>query len=641
MTTQPTATVPLTSETSIMTGITTSMTTETTVTTLTEIFDLEFPMSINLAETGEDISPLLYGQFLEHINGVIYQSIWAEKCDDRKFYYPVGEANLSPWSLTDQANVLTESVDTYSGTDLAVRILSGGIEQVIYTDVGSFTGYFYAKGIANVAIHLADKVTAVFVNNPDEWVKFDFHIESTIQGDKTFAIMADNEILIDSVSLMPEDHYHGMNRATLDGLKELAGTIYRWPGGNFVSGYDWKDGIGERDKRPCRRNLAWFGTEGDLDRDKALLSTRDFYACIEPNDMGLDEFILMCDYIGTIPYMVVNSGMGNIEDAVHQVEYCNGSIETEYGALRVQNGFSEPYNIHYWSIGNEMQGDWQLGHMSISEYVEKHNKFALGMKAVDPSIIITACGDNASSWSDNMLASCADNMDFLGEHLYSSSAENIYDHIIFMTNNIEWRIEQHRALMEKYPEANHVKIAFDELAYNWDGYADLKDAIGMATVLNIFSRNSDVVAMANYSDAVFHISKSKAPGAINVAENNVVFQPVGLVLKNYATYFETIPVTTTIRQDKETRLNVAGAISEDGNTLTIAVVNPSNKIIKINPNVSGTLLRSIEVSGDSPDAYNTLTEQHVCETIKENPDSYLVNPLSVTIFIIDISETAS
>lgn len=633
-----TTTTPITFESTTLTEITTSMTSETTVTTVTEYYDLEFPMSINLEEKGANISPLIYGQFLEHINGVIYQSIWAEKLNDRKFYYPVGEEGLSPWSLSIQAMVSMESTDSYSENDLSVRIMSGGIEQVIVTDADAFTGYFYAKGSANVTVSLANQQTIISVNSPDDWTKYEYQLESTTVGTKTFALTADDNILIDSVSLMPEDNYHGMNRETLDGLKELAGTIYRWPGGNFVSGYDWKVGIGDRDKRPCRRNLAWFGIEGDLSRDKARLSSRDFYACIEPNDMGLDEFLMMCDYIGTIPYMVVNSGLGSLEDAVDQVEYCNGGIETEYGALRVENGHLDPYNIRYWSVGNEMQGDWQLGHMSIGEYVARHNAFALAMKEVDPNILITACGDNASSWSDTMLANCADNMDYLGEHLYSSSSDDIYDHIILMTNNIEWRIEQHRLLMQKYPQANHVKIAFDELAYSWDGYADLKDAIGMAIVLNIFSRNSDVVAMANYSDAVFHISKSKAPGAINISEQQVVFQPVGLVLKNYTTNFETIPVTTTIRQDKTTRLNVAAAISEDGNTLSIAVVNPSDKIIKINPNISGTILRRVEVSGDGPNAYNTLTEKHAYETITENPDSYRVNPLSVTIFVVDIGD---
>lgn len=121
--------------------------------------------------------------------------------------------------------------------------------------------------------------------------------------------------------------------------------------------------------------------------------------------------------------MVVNDGLGKVEDAADLVEYCNGAETTEYGRQRAENGHKEPYEIEYWGIGNEMFGDWQLGHVPVSEYVQQHNLFAETMKEKDSSLRLIAVGNNASEWNDAMFENCAENMDYTAEHFYGERDE--------------------------------------------------------------------------------------------------------------------------------------------------------------------------------------------------------------------------
>ena len=155
------------------------------------------------------------------------------------------------------------------------------------------------------------------------------------------------------MSLMPADNVRGMRADTLALLKELDAPVYRWPGGNFVSGYNWRDGLGDPDRRPPRKNPAWKG--------------------VEHNDFGIDEYMAFCRMLGTEPYITVNSGLGVVQTAVEELQYANAAATTPMGKLRAENGHAEPYRVRFWAIGNEMYGNWQLGHMPLEKYVQKHN----------------------------------------------------------------------------------------------------------------------------------------------------------------------------------------------------------------------------------------------------------------------------
>ena len=168
---------------------------------------------------------------------------------------------------------------------------------------------------------------------------------------------------------------NGFRKDYIDAAKELKITNMRWPGGNYVMGYDWKDGIGPKDQRPLRINLAWGGTDN--------------------NHVGTDEWVELNKAMGSENIVCVNLGLGTIKDAYQWVEYCNYPKGTYYSDLRAKYGHKEPYNIKIWDLGNEVDGSpWELGHKDADDYVKIAREAAKAMRSVDHSIKFVASGSS-------------------------------------------------------------------------------------------------------------------------------------------------------------------------------------------------------------------------------------------------------
>ncbi|MDE6847694.1 MAG: alpha-N-arabinofuranosidase, partial [Lachnospiraceae bacterium] len=188
-------------------------------------------------------------------------------------------------------------------------------------------------------------------------------------------------------------------------VKELGVPVIRYPGGNFVSCYDWHDGIGPKENRPKRMDYAW--------------------STIETNEFGIDEFCQWAEKLGIEPMIAVNLGTGNIKDAGDLVEYCNHPGGTYWSDLRAKNGHPEPYNIKYWCLGNEMEGSWQAGHLSAEDYTKKALEAAKIMRWVDPTIKLVACGSSYEmlptylEWDRVMLTDLYDQVDYISTHNYT------------------------------------------------------------------------------------------------------------------------------------------------------------------------------------------------------------------------------
>lgn len=195
----------------------------------------------------------------------------------------------------------------------------------------------------------------------------------------------------------------GFRRDVVDLVKDLSVSYVRYPGGNFVSEYHWKDGIGDKSKRPVLPSLSWHQ--------------------MEPNLVGIDEFLVWCELTNTQPILAVNMGTGTPQEAFELLQYCNGR-EGYWAELRKQNGHPEPYNIKYWCIGNEMDGEWQIGNLSAEAYAEKAKCTAKMMKAYDPSIKLIACGNSSfempsfPQWDRTVLRVCFDYIDYISCHRY-------------------------------------------------------------------------------------------------------------------------------------------------------------------------------------------------------------------------------
>lgn len=203
----------------------------------------------------------------------------------------------------------------------------------------------------------------------------------------------------------------GFRRDVIDLVKKLNVPIVRYPGGNFVSGYNWEDGTGDRSKRPKRMELAWSATE--------------------TNEVGIDEFQAWTKRAGAEVMMAVNLGTRGVEEARSCLEYCNATTDTYYANLRRKNGFEDPFGIKVWCLGNEMDSDWQIGHKTAEEYGRLATETARAMKKLDPSIELVICGSSGrwmksfGEWELTVLDHAYDCIDYVSLHTYyDNSADN-------------------------------------------------------------------------------------------------------------------------------------------------------------------------------------------------------------------------
>jgi alpha-N-arabinofuranosidase len=204
----------------------------------------------------------------------------------------------------------------------------------------------------------------------------------------------------------PTANEAGFREDVIEMMKGINRGAVRYPGGNFVSGYHWMDGIGPRENRPVRTERAWNR--------------------IEPNIMGIEEYTDWVNRVGAQPMLAVNLGTGTPEEAANEVEYMNFEGGTTISDLRKKNGHEKPYNIKLWCLGNEMDGTWQLGEKTAYEYGRIAYEAAKQMRAVDPGIELVACGSCANDkthpsfpdWDREVLEQCYDKVDYLSIHRY-------------------------------------------------------------------------------------------------------------------------------------------------------------------------------------------------------------------------------
>jgi len=602
-------------------------------------------VTINLAKKSEPMPVYIYGQFIEHLGRCIYGGIWSEMVDDRKFWYAPGDKN-SPW-IVEGGKIEMDKRNPFVGAHSPVLVSDGknavslvqkglGIRQGI-----NVTGHVILKAASkglSACIKLSwgvgenNSVKTIITGLTNEYrsypVEFIIPVKS---NDVTLTVLPEGKgkLWIGTVSLMPADNIEGFRADVMALLHELNAPVYRWPGGNFVSGYDWRDGIGDRDKRPPRKNPAWRG--------------------VEPNDVGIHEFMRFCELLKTEPYIAVNAGLGGVEMARNEVEYLNGDPATAMGKLRTKNGHMEPWHVKWWSVGNEMFGDWQLGFMSTLSFVEKHNAFSAAMKSVSPDIRLIAVGE-VGNWDKMILSNCAENMDYVSEHFYVQDwhGGGLMTHVRQVPDAIKRKADAHRQYRDSIPglKDKDIRICMDEWNY-WYGphiYGELgtryfyRDAMGIAAGLNEYSRNTDIIYMANYAQTVNVI------GAIKTNTTDAVLDATGMVLKLYRKIFGSIPVAVT---GENRPLDIAAALTGGEDTLTISVVNPTYDEVKLPVSISGGSFSGEVVEWNVATVDDMSTNepgQEPAVKIKgpqnAGEDSTLViKPVSISIFVIPLEKS--
>jgi alpha-N-arabinofuranosidase len=302
----------------------------------------------------------------------------------------------------------------------------------------------------------------------------------------------------------------GFRQDVMQAARALGVTLLRWPGGNFASGYNWKDGIGPRDQRPVRRDHAW--------------------GALESNRFGTDEFLTYAERLKVEPYLCINAGLGSVEDARNWVEYTNEAGNTYWAQQRRKNGRDQPWGVKIWGLGNEIDGPWQLGHKNAEDYAKFALEAAKAMRRADESIKLIASGSSDFrpgadwvGWNRTVLEKLRNEVDYISLHTYVGNRTNNFEQFLSFSRDVDDRIEVVKGLIQAVrvgnPNARPIHIAFDEwnvwyrtlvpgsteyeiARTGLEEIYNFEDALAMGVFLNSFIRHADVVKMANLAQLV-------------------------------------------------------------------------------------------------------------------------------------------
>ena len=304
----------------------------------------------------------------------------------------------------------------------------------------------------------------------------------------------------------PSANADGFRDDVLRLVRELDVPVVRYPGGNFVSGYNWEDGVGPREQRPRRLELAWKSTE--------------------TNAFGLNEFVAWCGQAGTAPMLALNLGTRGVEAARDLVEYCNHPGGSYWSDLRRAHGVAAPHNVRLWCLGNEMDGPWQIGHKTAEEYGRLAAETAKVMKWVDPSIELVACGSSNrgmptfGAWEAAVLEHCYEQVDYISLHTYYGNAGGNSRSFLARALDMDRFINAVAATCDtvraKTRSRKQINLSFDEWnvwhrLHNWEADLpepwpvapplmeedyDVADAVVVGSLLITLLRHADRVKIA-------------------------------------------------------------------------------------------------------------------------------------------------
>ena len=250
----------------------------------------------------------------------------------------------------------------------------------------------------------------------------------------------------------PSADERGFRQDVLELVRELGVTTVRYPGGNFVSGYRWEDGVGPVESRPRRLDLAWHSTE--------------------TNQFGVDEFMAWAAEAGVEPMMAVNLGTRGVQEALDLLEYCNVSGGTALSDARCTNGSPDPYNVRMWCLGNEMDGPWQIGAKTAHEYGRLASQTAKAMRMIDPGLELVVCGSSGSSmptfgeWEREVLTQTYEDVDFVSAHAYYQEHDGDLASFLASGIDMDYFIDSVAATCDHVKAARKltkdISISFDE-----------------------------------------------------------------------------------------------------------------------------------------------------------------------------------
>ena len=563
--------------------------------------------SIDATQIGAPISKYLYGQFIEHIGGTMYGSLWAEMLDDRKFYFPItakkpatsAQPQDGPFSMKvrewhpvgpEDAVAMDKEHPFVGDQSPRIKLDSAtphGIQQAGLALVKDkkYTGRIYLRGTPGSRIKVSliwgagenGRQTITIPALTNEYKKFP--LEFTAKADAADATIeiagtGAGSFHIGTLSLMPADNIDGFRPDTTSLLRQIKMGFWRY-GGNYTSGLIWYHIVGDIDRRPPDFDNAW--------------------GAMQTNDLGLDEFMTLCKLINVEPYISVNAGFGDSHSAAEEVEYMNGSVTTYMGAKRAKNGHPEPYHVKFWNIGNEPWGAWQLGRTDTKYFMMKHNEFAKAMRQADPSITLIASGlmlqnDNVppesrakyignlgplygtdSDWDGSFLKSCMGNFDIIAEHWYAGGGhhwdlekgkalaadkptddayvkinQTLLESARYPADTVRLKVEEWQGYQQRFPQMVEKKIPLSIDEYAYFNFSSGGGPFGGENLKQALAYAMILNEMQRYTEFLTMGAQTTGVALIDFNRTASTMNGLGLVYKMYGDHFVgAIPVALT------------------------------------------------------------------------------------------------
>jgi alpha-L-arabinofuranosidase len=602
----------------------------------------------NVDESIGELSPHMFGANLEHIGEALYKNgAWAEVIENRKFCgadkftWDTGVKHdhldfgiIKPWrGLNPSAKhvMYAHSNSEYivKGEEQINRFGSGkqsqqitirekskknrGVQQSININFNNEEHLFsiMLKGNGQ-KVYIQIGEINFKVKSRSKWFEFKKNIRFKDSNTKTLSISINSgEIFIANCSLMPKITDFGFRKDITKVIKDWVPSYIRWPGGNYLSGYNWINGIGDKNYRLPFYDFAWHQWEN--------------------NDVGSDEFMQWCELIGSEPMITVNTGNGTPEEAAAWIEYLTGASSTKYGKLRSKNGRSKPYKLKTIFIGNEMFGGWQIGHTDAKTYAFKYDKFVKAIKKVNSNlrfIAVGACADHFGHWNEIVLKNIKERIDELSVHYYSIRTEKDKTHPHFTSRflptvaaSTEVEIILDRTIEEiKKNTKRNITIAFDE----WNTYVEaehpnyienynIADALYAGSLLNACINRGDMIT----NTGIYHLIN--VMGNYRIDRQKIWKTPTTLVLELFTKHHKGKILNTSVKTPtfsspgmgkqpgyKNNNMIDASATYYQ-NQICLTVVNKSEKeSLTISIPIHKKIIENYLVNGNSPTDMNDI-----------------------------------
>jgi alpha-N-arabinofuranosidase len=573
-------------------------------------------ITVNPQEVIGTVDRNIFGTLIEPIGRCVHGGVWAEVITNRKFWSKPGDDSCglpAGWQTYGKSEGVSYSLDavTYCSAPFSLMIKNSAIDDdprgIRQTGIRLAADKRYQWSLwlrteespreIRIGFLLNDQLVAShLVEGPGEqWKRYQGSVGPLPEGEVEVIIfiLGKGTVAIDSVSFMPEDNVGGLRRDVLEAIRMLKPSIIRFPGGCFSDNYHWVNGLGDRDRRPATWNRA--------------------YEIIEDNDLGINEFMLLCEQIGCEAYINANFGSGTPEEAASWVLYCNEPPDGLHGARRKELGHEEPYNVLLWGVGNEIYGDWETGHTDATTYAGRFRQYSEAMKGADPRIRVVAVGCDPHpfydvNWNLAFLKTAGSHADYLTVHKYVPGSGNkdlsrydekaLYHAIVASPHAIEGILHtmDQTIRLTTAPE-DWPDLALDEwniwvhfnLERGIDEQFQMRDALFAAGVFNTLYRLSGRVTLAIQSLLV------NVLGAIMTSQTDCHLTAIGRAFELYSNHTGAVSVSSHVTQcptfevwhmdelpwmPRVPYVDCSATLSADGRTIFLSIINrhPSQRI---------------------------------------------------------------